>query len=109
MAIDSSKHGLQCVIIFKWDGVKFVIVTSRAMNADSQEGGHDGGDHVISVQILGELFIEGTVLNAHLGTFIPWAGCQETCGNQGLRIMRFHGVPCDLFQGKCCVGFVCIE
>ena len=91
---DSCKHRLQRVIVFLRNGVKLMLMASRAVRCRAYERGHRLSDHVIAVKVFKS--IDG----CRGGTMVVCSGTEESQGWNQLRFVGKEGVRRQLFANE---------
>src|ERR1051325_11576410 len=104
--IDSSEHGLQTVIIGLGNWIKFVVVTSCAMNRAADKSRHHGGDHVVAVKVTNDFFVGGLFENILLRTFVPRTGGDHAGGDDAVGVLGKKDITGDLFLDESGLRFV---
>ena len=82
-AIEGGKHGLEGVVILLGDRIELVRVALGALDRDTREGADRVGDHVVAVEMAGDLAVGLRLRHLDVADEIPrasgkHAGCLES-------------------------------
>ena len=72
-AIEGGEHGLEGVVILLGDGIELVGVALGALDRDAREGADRVGDHVVAVEMAGDLAVGLRLRNLDVADEIPRA------------------------------------
>ena len=73
-AIEGGEHGLEGVVILLGDRIKLVRVALGALDRDAREGADRVGDHVVAVEMAGDLAVGLRLRNFDMADEVPRAG-----------------------------------
>ena len=73
-AIEGCEHGLEGVVILLGDGIELVRVALGALDRDAREGADRVGDHVVAVEMAGDLAVGLRLWHFDMADEVPRAG-----------------------------------
>ena len=93
----------ECVVIFLWKWIVFVVVATNTTEGQAEHGSTDGHQHVVELIIADPFNGFGGDLSG------VWSGHQKTAGRGGVIFVRLQLVSRQLHPDKLVIGEVLIE
>ena len=108
-SFDTREHGLQCVVVALTDRVELVVMAAGTLNCQTAEITDYVAQHVIPIQIPGDLSVERIFANITQRTFVPGTRRQKSQRGGGRRVFGVEHVASNLFLHKPAEGFVFVQ
>src|SRR5690606_31658015 len=91
------------------DRIELVIVAASTLHREAREIVERAGEHVVAIEIAGDLTVERVLTNVAERTFVPRTRREKAEGDRRLRIVWIQRVAGDLLADELAVGLIAVE
>ena len=107
--IHAREDRLERVVFALRDGIKLVIVATRAVDREALKCSERRAHHVVAIQVLRRAVIHRVLAHRDHQCVVPRPGGEETQRDRGLRVVGKQGVAGQLLLHKARVGLVLVQ
>ena len=108
-SVDTRKHSLQAVVIFRRDRIELVMMTPRTMDGHAEKRVRHRGNHVVAIEVTCDFLVDRAVLNSHLRTLIPRSGRKHPECDHAIAAVGKQDITRNLFLHKTRIRFVTVK